>query len=100
MNLLLLTEAAGLQERLRRALVAQNHRLTSVADVPAAIERLNGAPFDAFIVDWSMSRDSAASAVESARRSARGDRLFVLAMIEREQTASIQAVYRPASTTS
>jgi CheY-like chemotaxis protein len=94
MNLLLLTEAAGLQERLRRALIAQNHRLTSVTDVPSALERLNGAPFDAVIVDWALSRDSAASAIESVRRVARGDRLFVLAMIEREQTASIQAVYR------
>lgn len=94
MNLLLLTEAAGLQERLRRALSAQNHRITSVTDVPAALERLSGAPFDAFIVDWSLSRDSAASAIENVRRVARGDRLFVLAMIEREQTGSIQAVYR------
>lgn len=93
MNLLLLTEASGLQERLRRAF-SSNHRLTSVADVPTALERLNGSPFDAFIVDWSLSRDSAAGAIESVRRVARGDRLFVLAMIEREQTGAIQAVYR------
>ncbi|MBL8740848.1 MAG: response regulator transcription factor [Myxococcales bacterium] len=93
MNLLLLTEAAGLQERLRRAL-EREHRLTSVADVPAALQHLDGGPFDALIVDWSLSRASAANAIESVRRASRGERLFVLAMIEREQAVSIQSVYR------
>jgi DNA-binding response OmpR family regulator len=94
MNLLLLTEAAGLQERLRRAFVAQQHRLTSVADLPAALERLSTTPYDALLIDWSLSRDSAAAAIENVRRGPRGERLFVLAMIEREQTGSIQSVFR------
>jgi len=94
MNLLLLTEAAGVQERLRRELVNRNHRLATVMDLASALEKLNAGPYDAVIVDCALRNASAGSAIESMRKRARGDRLFVLAMIEREQTADMQAVFR------